>query len=528
VRRTRWAAAGLAATSAMTVSLGIAPTSASGGSAAAGNASVPVGPNGPVSAGLAPFLHQRVGWHGCRQGPQDEDGAALDAAGAQCAEIAVPLDYRRPGRRAITVAVSRLRATDGARRVGPLVLNLGGPGNPVLAAVVPARQAMGETGARFDLIGMDPRFTGRSTPLDCGWPESWLPRSAGAGRRSFDRMAGLAHDLAARCARRHGDVLPYISTAAIARDMDVVRAALGEPKLSYLGYSQGSYLGAVYTQLFPGRADRIVLDSAIDPARPGTRILRGNALQREAALRDWAGWAARRDDQYHLGRTTEAVLATAYRVYRASARRPLRVGRYDVDDTVMAGVLIGSLTDDTDESSAELATTLQTLTEAAAGRPVHPAGPLEETLAGLLSGAISQPRSGQTAILCGDAAVSGDPEWYWRDIQTHRAEAPLFGPQARTITPCAFWPHDSGEAPIRVHNDRPALVVNAAGDVGSTLEMAQAMHRALAGSRMITLAGVRTHGVYLFRGGACVDDAVNAYLDSGAPPAHDLICPAPQ
>jgi pimeloyl-ACP methyl ester carboxylesterase len=476
-----------------------------------------------TDAGMARFHAQHISWHGCQRGPDDDEGQVLDKAGAQCAEVTVPLDYARPNGRTIKVAISRLKATDTARRIGPIIFNLGGPANPVVGAIVDARQAMGETGARFDLIGLDLRFSGRSTPLDCDWPAGWLPRSAGAGRDSFERMAGLTRDLARRCVQRHADLLPYASTASTARDMDVVRAALGAPKLSYVGYSQGSYLGAAYTQLFPHRADRIVLDSAIDPRRVGTRVLAGNVLQREAALREWAAWAAQRNEQYHLGGTTADVIATVMRTYRTSAQRPLRVGRFEVDDTVLPGLLTGPLSDDTDEANAELATTLQLLARAAAGETVQPSEGLETTLADLLTGAGSALDSPQTAIMCGDAAVSRDPERYWRDIQAHRAEAPLFGPLGRTITPCAFWPA-AAAAPVRVHNDVPALIVNAAGDINATLDMGLAMHRALTGSRMIIADELRTHGVYLLRGGPCVDDTVNAYLNSGRLPGRDLRC----
>ena len=479
---------------------------------------------GSDPTGLARFNRQHLDWHACQQGPQDEDGQALDRAGAECADVTVPLDYTRPGGRTIKVAISRLKATDTADRIGPMIINLGGPAIPVLARVIDARQAMGETGARFDLIGMDPRFAGRSTPLDCGWPASWIPRSAGATRRSFDRMAGLARDLARRCAQRYGDLLAHASTTDVARDMDVVRAALGEPKLSYLGYSYGSYFGAVYAQTFPDHAGRIVLDSAIDPADPGTHVRGENAPQRERALRDWAAWAAGHDDQFNLGATADQVIATVERVYQASARHPLRVGRYDVDDTIVPALLIDPLSDDGDASQAELAVFVQVLARAAATGSAESTPELDRTLAGILTGADSAFHSGQTAIMCADQAVPRDPEWYWRDLQTRRARHPLFGPLDRRLAPCAFWPTGPGQPPFRVHNDVPALIVNADGDINATPELNQAMHRALAGSRLITLAGVRTHGVYLFQGAPCVDDTVNAYLDSGVLPTHDLVC----
>jgi pimeloyl-ACP methyl ester carboxylesterase len=512
VSTTRRGIAALAAGLAVTASL-IVPTA--------------VRASEPGEGGLGRFYQQRLDWHGCQLGPQDEDGRALDEAGAQCAEVAVPLDYSRPGRRTIAVAISRLKATDTARRIGPMVINLGGPAIPALTTPPNARQAMGETGARFDLIGMDRRFIGRSTPLDCGWSSSWIPRSAGADRESFDRMVRLSSDLARQCASTQGELLPHASTANTARDLDVIRAALGAPTLSYLGYSQGSYLGAVYTQLFPSRAGRIVLDSAVDPGRPGTRVLRANGPIREAALATWAGWAALRDDQYSLGRTAAAVLSTVEQTYQASARRPLRVGRHSVDDTVLPGLLIDPLSDDDDGSNAALATIVRMLADAAAGRPVQPTPDLDAALTNVLTGADSASRSAHAAIMCADASVSREPGWYWRDVQRHRAEAPLFGPLGRNITPCAFWPVGAVGPAVQVHNGVPALVVQATGDINADYGQGVAMHRALTGSRLVTLEDVRTHGVYLFQGAACVDDAVNAYLDSGALPARDLSCVRP-
>jgi pimeloyl-ACP methyl ester carboxylesterase len=479
-----------------------------------------------TGTGLARFYQQRLTWHGCQQGPDDADGQALDAAGAQCADVTVPLDYSHPDRRAITVAISRLKATDTAGRIGSLLINLGGPAIPAIGIPVLAQQAMGDTGARFDLIGMDRRFVGRSTPLDCGLPAGWIPRSAGTDRKSFDRMVRLMNDLADRCARQRADLLPYASTANAARDMDVIRAALGEPKLSYLGYSQGTYLGALYTQLFPKRADRFVLDSAIDPTQPGTRVLRTpeNAPRREAALRTWAGRAAQHDDQFHLGATADAVLATVQRIYQASARQPLHVGQFRVDDTVLPGLLVDPLSDDSDASSADLAAIVQVLVRAVDTGSAEPTPDLDATLAGLLTGAQSSKYSAMAAIMCADAAVPRDPQSYWRDVQAHRAGEPIFGPLDFDITPCAFWPAGAVHPAGPVHNAVPSLVVQAAEDINANYEQGLAMHRALTGSRLITLDDVRTHGVYGFWGSACVDDTVNGYLRTGVLPARDVTC----
>jgi pimeloyl-ACP methyl ester carboxylesterase len=513
MKRTRWASVAatvLAASAALSAAIAGPPPAAAA----------------TVAGPMARFDHQRITWHGCSTGPGDQEGRELGQAGAQCASVTVPLDYAHPGGKTITIEISRLKATDTAHRAGPLILNQGGPGLPNLTSVIIARELMGPVSTRFDLIGMDLRFTGRSTPMNCDWPAAWLPRSAGTNRQSFNRMVQLSRDLASKCTQRYGSMLRDASTADSARDMDVIRAALGAPKLNYLGYSYGSYLGAVYTQLFPRQAGRIVLDSAINPGQPGTLASRDAGPERQAALRDWAAWAARHDDHYHLGATTDGVLSTVWRIYQASARHGLQVGSYRVDDTDIAGVLINPLSDDSTASNAQLASYVQILNRAATHGSAQPTPDLAASLASLLTGASSAQHSAETAIMCDDASVPRDPQWYWRDIQAHRAAEPLFGPMDRTITPCAFWPVSQGTtaATIRVHNSVPALVVGASGDINAIYPGQLAMHRALTASRMITLANVRTHGVYALWGSACVDNAVNAYLRTDTLPAHDLVC----
>jgi len=517
----------LTTTAALAAGLCIAAAPpASAGMALAGSAPLMITTGAGDGTFAAGATDRRSGptaaWHTCSLGPEDEEGQALDAAGVECGDVTVPVDYAKPRGRTMTVAIARSRATDPANRIGSMIINLGGPASPVIGVVPLAREAMGDAGARFDLIGMDPRFAGRSTPVDCGWQENWLPRSSGADRESFTRMVKLAKDLAKRCGRSHGADIEYASTANSARDMDMIRAALGETKLSYLGYSQGTFLGAVYTQLFPQRADRIVLDSAVDPTRPGTSLLRNAAPRREAALAEWARWAAARDGEYGLGATAEEVLATVNHVYTASARQPLRIGGHAIDDTIVPAAITRSLSDDA--TNGELAETVSILATAARGGAAELNEALTDLLSSLLTGDESALHSAQTAIMCGDAAVPRDPEWYWHDIQAHRAESPLFSPMSRTITPCAFWPATPLERPVSIGNRVPALIVQAEKDIDAQLPGAQALHKALAGSRMVTLEGARTHGVYLFRGAGCVDETVNAYLTSGRLPTADLRC----
>lgn len=476
---------------------------------------------------LARFHHQRLIWKSCLQGPDDETGEELDKAGAECADVTVPLDYTVPDGRTITVAVSRIRATDSAHRVGPLLVNTGGPGGAGLGDPPWVREAMKEVGPRYDVVGMDPRFVGRSTPLDCKWPTGSSLRGAGADRAGFDRVTEFARDLAARCRTNAGPVLPYVTTRNTARDMEVIRAALGERQISYLGYSYGSYLGEVYSTLFPSRVGRMVLDSVIDPARYSPRLVRGAEAANRYALEDWASWTAARHTAYGLGRTRDAVLAAVARIQTAATRAPLALDTYRLDEHTVPVVVFNSLSQDNDEAYGNLARAVKDMNRAAQGRPVDPDPVFAEALKALLTGSDSAYGSVQSAILCGDAAAPRDPEVYWRDIERTRPWAPFFAPLTRNIGPCAFW-DPPRESPTTVRDDFPALLVHATADPRTLYSGAITQHRNWPASRLITLRGPAQHSVYGVFGSTCVDSKVNAYLATGHLPAQDATCEARQ
>ncbi|MFJ6621314.1 alpha/beta fold hydrolase [Kitasatospora sp. NPDC091335] len=483
----------------------------------------------PAEAGapeLDGYYRQHLDWHGCALGPDDQDGAALERAGARCAEITVPLDYGDPGGRTVTLALSRIAATDTRHRIGALLLNDGGPGSPTIGAPPRVHAALKETAARFDIVGMDPRFVGRSTPLDCGWPDGGF-YSAGTGRASFDRQVTYQRDLAAKCRSTAGDLLPYASTRDTARDLDVLRGALGERKISYLGLSYGTYLGTVYTQLFPGRFDRMVLDSALDPHHTGPALLPHQLPGQEHAFADWASWAAARHGTYGLGRTGEEVTAGVLRTIDAAAARPLVVGSgadaVELDDTRVPVLLYVGLQGDSDPERAALAGQMTMLAEAAAGRPATPSAPTAALLHLLFGPQGSPGGSAMQAVLCADRAAPRDPEDYWRRIEAARAEHPLFGPMLGTISPCAFWDAPR-EAPTQVRRDAPVLLLSATGDPRALHRDGLTLHHLLPGSRLLTLQSADQHGLYGTYGNACVDDTVNAYLASGHLPDTDPTC----
>ncbi|MGX2998798.1 alpha/beta fold hydrolase [Streptomyces sp. JNUCC 64] len=489
----------------------------------------PAGAAGEPSASgdgpLAAFHEQRLDWKSCSRGPGDEDGEALERAGARCADVRVPLDYRKPDGRTITVAISRIAATDRDRRVGPLLLNGGGPGGPSLVDAVDVRRAMRGVAARYDVIGVDPRFVGRSTPLDCGWPTGQVFRAPGADRAGFDRTTAFARDLAERCAERAGDLLPHVNTRNTARDMDVIRAALGERRISYLGYSYGSYLGQVYVSMFPRRADRVVLDGVVDPAAYGPRLLSSSLAENRAALEEWAVWAAGRHDVHGLGATPRAVVETVEGLQRTAARKPLTVGGYTVDEHLVPLLVFMGLGQDNEGAREAFAHTVRDLRRAAAGEAVRPSPALAAQLRFLLTADDSHYGSAQTAILCGDRAAPRDPERYWRDVRRAAKRDPLLGPFSVNINPCAFW-RTPDEAPTRIRDDFPALLVNSTGDPRTTHANARTVRAQWPGSRLVTLSGSTQHAVYAFFGSACVDRRVNDYLATGELPATDRVCRA--
>ncbi|HET6859952.1 MAG TPA: alpha/beta hydrolase [Streptomyces sp.] len=478
--------------------------------------------------GLRAFQQQKISWHGCRTGPDDEAGKELDEAEAQCAEFTVPLDYRHPDGRTLRVALSRLKATRPALRRGALFYNPGGPGVPARHLALKVGQAEPEVAARYDLIGMDPRFVGRSSPLDCGWPTTAVG-SAGPDRRGFDRSVALAKDLAQRCAP-HSAVLPHASTRNTARDMDVIRAALGESRISYLGSSYGTYLGSVYLQLFPRRVDRAVLDSALDPDLFGPDLTHTQGPAMTAALTNWAAWTARHDGRYRLGATTEQVLSAVDRINRAVDRGPLHVGSHRVDSRTLPMVLWNVSAGDDEATYADFAASVRVLHDAAGGLEVTPTPLLDAILVGVISPDVEGAASVQSAVLCADRAAGRDPETYYRGIEAHRDDEPVFGPLIYNISPCSFWPAAPAEPPTEVRNRVPVLLVGADGDPAATYPGQRRAHEVLAGSRLVTLRGAFHHTVYagLFAPrNSCVERAVNRYLITGLLPARDTDCATP-
>ncbi|MFI1314189.1 alpha/beta hydrolase [Streptomyces albidoflavus] len=464
--------------------------------------------------GLDRYVQQKPRWKRCH---------ADTPAAFQCATIKVPLDYRNPGGDRLDLAISRIRSTDPGKRHGVLLSNPGGPGGPGLSMPLGMQQMLPEAAlATYDLIGFDPRGVGESSPVSCGLTpeeENWLRPYQ---EETFEEDVAWARGFADKCDKKAGDVLPHLTSRNTARDMDLLRAVLGEKKLSYVGYSYGTYLGAVYTQLYPRRADRFVLDSAVDPALTWRGMVQWWAWGAEPAFDRWTEWAAERSDTYDLGTTPKEVDRTFWELVAQADEEPVVIDGQPLDGHAIRGGLRAAFF-----SPAYATEVVVELKKAAEGEPAS-----AEKLAALTGKgkAAEAPADNGTAsafaVICGDntAAWPRDPETYRREAIEDKGRYPLYGDFASSVKPCAFW-GDSAEPPTKVRNHVRSLVVQNEWDSQTPLPSGQALHTALKGSKMVTVAGGEGHGVYP-SGNACTDGAVERYLLTGKLPAKDVTCQA--
>lgn len=471
---------------------------------------VPAGADDGPPAALDRFYHQQLDWKSCGD-------RALDAAGALCAGVVVPLDYGRPDGRTTTVAISRIAATDPARRRGIMLSNPGGPGGPGLSMMVTVRDRLTpDVRAQYDLIGMDPRGIGRSDRVNCALPLPTMLFSAGFDVFGYARDTALAAALATSCVAPDPERARFSTTRNVARDMDVIRGVFGDARTSYYGGSYGSYLGAVYLQMFGDRADRFVLDSGVDPDRYWIGMFQDMGGTNEAALDDWAIWAARHDADYHFGSTPAQVRAFIEDLLHRAAAHPVVSDAYLIDEHTVPMMLLALLVNP--KLNADLADAVRIIDDGVSGRPVD-----MQRLKTKISGAVPTEASGMAAVLCGDRAAPRDPAWYYRNIEAVRASQPVFGAFANNITACAFWP-EPVEPPTEVRNASPALLLGTVQDTRTAYPQTLELHRDLSASRLVTLAHTRIHGAFRVGLSPCVNDIVNTYLGTGTLPAADRTC----
>ncbi len=437
-------------------------------------------------------------------------------ANAECAQLQVPLDYRHPNGKKISIAVSRVKHTDTKNYKGVLIANPGGPGGSGLylaGGLGSWFSAVGhpEIPAEYDIIGFDPRGVGASKPAITCEPHysdpirpDYVPHSAKAENAWRARSKAYAQ----ACAKKYGWLLPHMRTTDAARDIDAIRAALGQKQISYYGFSYGTYLGATYGTLYPGRVKRMVLDGNVDVREVwyDAQLSQDKAFERN--IKFFFGWIAKYDSVFHLGMSEKAVEAAYYKARTAAIKSPIggELGPDELDDTVLnAGYNTGWYEPIADAFSAWVVKK-----DASA-------------LVDLYTNYIQTPDDNGFAVY--NAVQAADARWPRNWSKWHADAARLYkqGYHFNTWSnvwfnaPIAYWPFQGGPAlKIGAKGMNTALLVQSTLDAATPYPGGVEMHKLLP-SRLVAEIGGKTHANTL-NGNACLDDKVAAYLATGALP----------
>lgn len=469
-------------------------------------------PMANADAGDDRFHRQKVSWSSC-----DDGDLPLD-----CARVTVPVDWARPTGRTIALKVRRHRAT--GTRQGSLLTNPGGPGaSGVRYLPEAARSWRGAVTAGFDLVSWDPRGVGESAPLTC-------PDGADAALRAVDSSPDtLAERLtqeaavrtwARRCRAASGPIFDHVDTLSNVRDLDVLRAVLGEAKLSFLGTSYGTRIGIWYADTFPTRVGRMVLDSAVDPASGNKAFLNGQAMSVERALDDYlAGCADRAGCPFSdLGQARgRAEPAKGQARGRAELAKGQARGRAELAKLLRAA-------DSRPVEQGELVS----MTAALLRTPGYWPG-LDAQLARVLAGDHSaiQPTGAvdvaNVAINCQDLPDHRTARQVLADAERTARSRPVFGYEFTSGTMCPQWPNGGvvKPRPVTARGSAPILVVGTTRDAATPYEWARSTARHLANGRLLTREG---SGHAAYGDNACVTEAVDRYLLDAVLPPTGTVC----
>jgi pimeloyl-ACP methyl ester carboxylesterase len=446
----------------------------------------------------------------------------------ECGSVKVPQDWNAPDAGTarhsgptFDIALVRGRATAQRDRIGSLLINPGGPGASGLeygvyrAATLPL-----EVTRRFDVIGFDPRGVGRSATVKC-FADADLDANFGSdpdpvSQADFDASVSLARRLAQSCGDKYGDALHLYSTEQTARDIDAIRASLGDEKLTYLGYSYGTLLGAVYAHLFPKNVRALALDGAVDPTQPSVLSAENQAKGFERAFDNFAAWCRKNTADCPIAPDPRAAVVAAIQSGRTSPVRGSD-GRQATAGWIFTAI-IASLYDES--YWPLLGRSVGALKQGRAGGVFQLA---DDYLRRDQAGRYSNLFDVNAAVTCTDDDKSATVEQI-RALQGQwRAKYPLFGgPMALNLI-CAQWPGKRDPYPMgQATGAPPIVVVGTVGDPATPYEQTAALASTLGVGTVVTWQG-EGHGAYPQT--TCVTDAVNRYLIDLRVPQSNLVCP---
>ncbi|MGH7764817.1 MAG: alpha/beta hydrolase [Candidatus Dormibacteraceae bacterium] len=434
----------------------------------------------------------------------------------------VPLDYAHPTARTIGLALIRKQATDPASRIGSLVLNFGGPGESGVTGLQDFAPAMADINRRFDLVSWDTRGVGQSSPMHCvnGPTEDSYLALDGVLDDPQEKQAAIQSDkdFAAACGQSDGDILPFMDTPSTARDLDLIRAAVGDDKLTYLGFSYGTYIGQNYAHLFPTHVRALSLDGVVDPSVPANDSNLGQIVGFEKNLEAFlASCTASSTCAY--GRSGDPGTKLTALMNRLDGT-PMQVGSRQLTRSIAMTGVLSALYDQSSWPYLDQALTaadrgdgtiLVFLADSYLGRNA------DGTYSALFNGAYD-------STYCLDWPVPLDVAAYDALGPAYAKASPLFGPWSQySNLQCAYWPvkpvRQTG--PIPVSGTPPILLVGGTNDPATPYADSQSVNRQIDGSVLLTRQG---NGHVSYFSSACSLAAENAYLSSLTLPAVGTVC----
>lgn len=457
------------------------------------------GADGPSTTSSTP--PRRLQWRSC--GPK-----------RLCARIKVPLTWSKPDGETIELALYRRVALNSDERIGSLLTNPGGPGagGEFLVANAPDFFTK-ELRTKFDIVSWDPRGTGDSSKIDCGDKLDdffAVDRSPDSAEEIADNER-VARDFVKECQRRTGSLLTHVDTSETVRDIDAIRAAVGDAKLSYIGFSYGTFLGAAYAREFPDRVRALVLDGAVDPSVSATESTRLQAIAFEGSLNSFLKHCSQQSACRFAARgdATRALKALLERVERTPIVGRVRGETRRLGPTELR-LGIATLLYGGEDAWTDLASAL----EAARQGDVAPMLRAYDAYTGRdPGGKYSNEQAAFVAIACADGLLISTESELITTSNRLRSEAPLLGPDNAWLgSPCAYWPIHPTSAPrdftppLGLPN---VLVVSTTSDPATPYESGVALARQL-GAALLTVEG-DAHTAYA-PDNDCVAAAVDTYL----------------
>lgn len=483
------------------------PPAASGTRHASAAASPSASPSRAATPAAAPAPLPKPTWRECE-------------GDFECATLAVPLDEARPGAGTVDLALTRLRTARKGERIGSLIVNPGGPGSSAVGYLQAAWTLIPPpVRARFDLVAFDPRGVGRTEPVRCATTAELDEYFAvdpspddDAELRELERSNA---QLAAGCAKRSGRLLPHVSTAEAARDLDRVRAAVGDEKLTYLGYSYGTSLGAAYLDAFPTRVRAMALDGGIDPQLTWDGLLEGQSKGFDRALEAFLADCERTGCPYR-SEVDGDLLAAFDRLAGQVDRTPLPAGSRTVGPGEFALGVLGGL-----YSKANGWPAIADALVAAERGDGTPMLALSDAYLERGPDGYANITEALSSVVCLDRQWPREIEPYLALADRVRKDAPRFGPIiALSGSICADWPVRPVGGPTRVTapGSPPVVVIGTTGDPATPYAWSVALADQLSQGVLVTYRG-DGHTVYREGSSACVREVVNRYLVTAAAPA---------